>query len=46
MLSGGSSGVVKLWDLRKSVSSERSIRMHSRGMTAFDVHNHTPIFCT
>jgi len=46
MLSGCSAGFVKVWDLRKSDSSLRSIKMHSQGMTAFDVHEHAPIFAT
>ena len=46
IISGAASGEVKLWDLRQEGKSIRSLQMHQRGMAAFDVHNHAPIFST
>ena len=46
IISGAAAGEVKLWDLRQTGGSVRSLQMHARGMSAFDVHNHSPIFST
>ena len=46
LLSGSNTGEVRIWDIRKADKSLKVIQMHSQGMTAFDVHDHVPIFST
>jgi len=44
-LSGASSGEVKIWDLRQTKSSVKTILAHpTPNMSAFAVHNYVPLF--